>query len=342
MAGANPIFSAWMQSGGSSKEMIGAMRPYFNKRNSPVAFMNGKERMVQNALLRKYEWEQIDAAVYDVVRQPNIAVNDFLRLGLTSPLDGLGVTISTYEQLGDMTEADMNMNGEVRGEKDRVEFSPQSIPVPLIYKDFQLSLRHLEASRRGNGSALDTIQAIVATRKVQDKVDDLIFNGSAKKLGADRIYGLTTKPERVQKTATELGGGDFGTGNNAFNTLNGAINWLAGLGYYGPFGAYIAREQYGQINKLIDNTAISLMSAVLSMTPGLSFIRPSDKLKAGEAVVWQLTKDVADLAIAQDVTPVQWESLGGFLIDFRIFTAVTIRVKHDANGVCGIVHITGC
>jgi len=205
-----------------------------------------------------------------------------------------------------------------------------------------LSLRHLEASRRGNGSALDTIQAIVATRKVQDKVDDLIFNGSAKKLGADRIYGLTTKPERVQKTATELGGGDFGTGNNAFNTLNGAINWLAGLGYYGPFGAYIAREQYGQINKLIDNTAISLMSAVLSMTPGLSFIRPSDKLKAGEAVVWQLTKDVADLAIAQDVTPVQWESLGGFLIDFRIFTAVTIRVKHDANGVCGIVHITGC
>jgi uncharacterized linocin/CFP29 family protein len=337
----NQLFTAWVQSGGQSHDLLGGMRPYLNARNQPVAYLNGLERMVQNALLRKYEWEQIDAAVYDVVRQPNIAVNDFLRMGLTTPLDGLGVTISTYEQLTDMTAADMNMNGEVRGEKDRVGFTPQNIPVPLIYKDFQLSLRHLEASRRGQGSALDTTQAIVATRKVQDRVDDMIFNGETKQLGANIIYGFTNKPERIQQTATQLGGGDFATGTNGYKTLQGAVNALSALGYYGPFGAYISRTQYGQLNALIANTAVSLLATTLAQTPGLAFIRPSDKLKDGEGIVWQTTKDVADLAIAQDVTPVQWESMGGFLVDFRIFIAVTVRVKHDSNGACGLLHFTG-
>ena len=205
-----------------------------------------------------------------------------------------------------------------------------------------MSIRHLEASRRGSGVGLDVTQATVATRKVQDKVDDLIFNGETKKLGASQqIWGFTNKPERVQKTATELGGGDFATGTNGYKTLNGAINWLMGLGYNGPYGVYISRVQYGQLSQLIANTAVSLLSTILAQTPGLSFIRPADKLRDGEGICWQLSKDVADLAIAQDVTPVQWDSLGGFLVDFRIFTAVTPRIKHDANGVCGVLHFTG-
>jgi uncharacterized linocin/CFP29 family protein len=340
MTNKNQVFEAWLKSGGALD--LGAMRPYINRRNEPVAYVNGRERIVQNALLRKYEWEQIDAAVLDVVRMPNVAVNDFLRLGLTQPLDGLGVTISTYEQLGDMTAADLNMNGEVRGEQDRVTFQPQSIPVPLIFKDFELSLRHLEASRRGGGSSLDTTQARVATRLVQDRVDDMIFNGETKQLGANVIYGLTTKPERLQKTAAQCNGGDFGTSGNAFKTINGAISFLKALGYGGPFGVYLATTQYGQLNTLLSNTAVSELSAIVSQIPDLSFVKMADKLADEEMIVWQLSADVADLGVAQDVTPVQWDSLGGFLINYRIFTAVTIRVKHDANGKCGICHVNGC
>lgn len=334
----NNAFAAAIASGISPAYM----RPYFNSRNQPVVSVNGQERMVQNALLRKYEWEQIDSAVLDVVRQPNVAINDFLRLGLTQPLDGLGVTISTYEQMGDMTPADLNMNGEVRGEQDRLTFVPQNIPVPLIFKDFQLSLRHLEASRRGTGSALDTTQAIVATRRVQDRVDDLIFNGESRQLGENMIYGLRTKPQRLQKTAAECGGGSFGTSGNAYKTLNGAIGFLQALGYQGPFGAYLARKQYSQVNQLITNTAVSELSAIVAQIPGLSFLNPADKLADGELTMWQLTRDVADLAVGQAVTPVQWESMGGFLIDFRIYTALTVRIKHDANGSCGVIHVTGC
>jgi len=330
--------------------LVGSMRPYINGRGEFVVNIgtpsNPRERVVANALLRTDEWEQIDSAVMDVVRLPNIALNDFLRLGLTQPLDGMGVTVSIYDQLGDMTGADLSMNGEVRGEKDRIPLTPQSVPVPLIYKDFQIPLRSLESSRRGVRAAaipLDTTYATVATRKVQDKVDDVIFNGDVKVLGGTGpIYGLTNKPQRIQKTSAQCGGGDFGTSGNAYKTINGAINLLHAAGFNGPFGCYLSTTQYGQINQLISNTAVSELAAIVAQIPDLAFLKLSTKLTDGEMILWQLTKDVADIAIAQDVSTVNWESLGGFLIDFRIFTCLTVRVKHDYNGACGVIHITGC
>ncbi len=357
----NQIFTQAMTAAGGKLE-LNALRPYLNKRGAPVTSVrtgewkdvvlkNGqihrqpvmRQVPVQNALLRKYEWEQIDRAVLDVVRAPNVALNDFLRLGLTMPLDGLGVIVSTYEQLGDMTEANVSMEGIVRGEQDRTPFTPQMIPVPLIYKDFQLPMRHIEASRRGGGESLDTTQARVATRMVQDKIDDIIFNGHATQLGNNGpIHGLTTKPQRLQKTSADCGGGDFGTGGNFYKTLNGAIAFLRELGYYGPYGVYVATNQYAQTNSLVSGTAVSERTTALGQLPEVSFINQAHKLTDGEMVVFQASTDVADIAIAQDTIPVQWEGLGGFMIDFRVFTALTIRVKHDANSVCGVCHVTGC
>ena len=337
----NQLFLQAMQATDGRLDMA-ALRPYMNRRGQPVVAVNNREVMVQNALLRRYEWEQIDAAVLDVVRAPNVALADFLRLGLTQPLDGLGVLISSYDQLGDMTPADLSMEGLVRGQQDSIPFIPQSIPVPLIYKDFQFSLRHLEASRRGNGEALDTTQARVATRRVQDRVDDIIFNCETTKLGPNVIYGLSNKPQRMHKTSADCGGGAFATNGNFYKTLNGAIGFLQAAGYYGPYGVYIARSAYSDTQHLITNTAVSEFSAALGQIPGVSFAKAADKLAAGSMLVWQLSSDVADIAIAQDITPVQWENSGGFMIDFRVFTALTIRVKHDANDNCGIVHVTGC
>jgi uncharacterized linocin/CFP29 family protein len=278
-----------------------------------------------------------------VVRAPNVALNDFLRLGLTQPLDGLGVIVSTYEQLGDMTEADVSMEGIVRGEQDRVDFTPQMIPVPLIYKDFSLSLRLLESSRRGNGEALDTTQARTAARRVRDKVDDIIFNGHATQLNtAGPIQGLLNKTQRIQKTSAECGGGDFGTSGNFYKTVNGAIGFLRELGYYGPYGVYLSTDQYAQSNQLVSGTAISERTAVMQQLPDISFVNQAHKVTDAHMLVFQLTPDVADVAIAQDVTPVQWEGLGGFQLEFRVYTALTIRVKHDANGNCGLIDVSGC
>ncbi len=327
-AGAGPGMMAWLNDG--TPKGIKYARPVLGS------------RMFQNALLRKYEWEEIDRAVVDVTRQQLVAANDFRRLGLIRTLGGIGTTISTYEQLGDMSDAEISMEGITRGELGQVDYNPQSVPVPIIHKDFQISARHLAASRR-LGDGLDVTNSQVAARRVRDKTESIIFNGTGKgQLAGYKIAGFRTKTERMQKTVSECGGGDWGTEGNPYKTIVGGIGFLAEAGFYGSYGVYIARAQYTEsLHRLTDGSSKSELVAMQEGIPNISFFTPADALAAGEIIIWQLTGDVADLALAQDIATIQWDSQGGMLTDFRVMTVLVPRIKHDANGACGVLHITG-
>ena len=318
-------FDTWLQNGGA--DSVEAMRPQVG--------------MAHNALLRNYEWERIDQRVVEVTRATLVAANDFQRLGLIEPLGGLGVTISTYEQLSDMSDAELSMEGITRGEKGRLEFSPQSVPVPIIHKEFEISRRHLESARR-NGNNIDTTHAVTAARRVRDKIENLIFNGDKTKVAGYTISGFRTKSQRIQKTATECGGGDWATAENPYKSLVGAIGFLAAAGFYGPYGVYVARPQYTQSLHLLNSAGGSRneLAAMLEI-PDISFITPADALPAENVIVWQLSADVADLAVGADISTVQWDELGGMLTQFRVMTALVPRIKHDSNGACGVLHMTG-
>ena len=147
-------FQTWLNDGG--KDAAKLMRPVYG--------------VHQNALLRRYEWEEIDAAVVDVARTTLVAAADFQRLGLIRPLGGLGTTVSVYEQLGDMTDAEVSMEGITRSQQDQPDYTPQSVPVPIIHKDFSFTARHLAASRR-LGDSIDTTAAQTAARRVRDDLD---------------------------------------------------------------------------------------------------------------------------------------------------------------------------
>lgn len=303
-------------------------------------FMRPIAPLHQNAVLRRYEWEEIDAAVVGVARTQLVAAGDLLRLGLVQRLGGLGTTISVYEQLSDMTAADVSMEGLVAGEEDQQEFSPQGVPVPIIHKDFSISLRHLEASRR-LGDSLDVTMAETATRRVRDMVESMIFNGASKQLAGYTVSGFTTKSQRIQKTAAQCGGGDWATEGNPYKSVVGAIGFLNAAGFYGPFGVYVARTQYVEsMHRLTDGSSLSELVAMQQGIPNVSFITGADALSAGSVVVFQLSRDVVDLAVAQDFTTVQWDMMGGMLSKFRVMTALAPRVKHDANDACGVLHMT--
>jgi uncharacterized linocin/CFP29 family protein len=316
----------WLENGGD--DSIEAMRPI--------------QGIHHNALLREYEWQRIDAQVVEVHRTTLVAANDFQRFGLIEPLGGLGVTISTYEQLSDMSDAQLSMEGITRGEKGRQEFTPQSVPVPIIHKDFEISRRMLESARR-QGNQIDTTHAVTAARRVRDAIENMIFNGSSVAVAGYKIAGFRTKSQRIQKTASQCGGGDWATPENPYKSIVGAIGFLAAAGFYGPYGVYVARDQYTQSLHLLNgaNGSNTNELAVMLQIPQVSFITPADALPAENVIVWQLAKDVADLAIGQDVSTVQWDEMGGMLTQFKVMTALAPRIKSDANGACGVLHMTG-
>lgn len=293
--------------------------------------------MHQNALLRHDEWLEIDDAVLKTMKTELVGITDLMNAGLVKKLGGLGTMLSAYEQLGDMTEAGVSMDADVPGEEDRQTFDTQFVPVPIIHKDFRISLRQLLASRN-NGEGLDTTQAEGATRVVKEKMEDMLFNGVTKQLAGYPIYGYTNHPKRITGTAV----GDFSVAGNAYKTMVKAIGAMADKGLNGPFNVYVSSAQYTEMLNLLGSVNdYNELTVISRQLPMISSVKRSFNLTAGAMVMVQMTSDVVDLAVAEDITPVQWDEMGGMLTRFRVMAAMTPRVKFDANDVCGVLHFTG-
>lgn len=336
----------YLAAGGNTRPEL--MRPYVNAKGQVVYSLNGAEvpAVHQNSstVLRQYEWQSLDAAVLRTVQAPNTALADFAAFGLTFPLEGgIGTLLSGYTQLGDMSAADVNMDGVTAGSQDRPAFTDQYVPVPFIFKDFNISGRVLEASRR-MGQGIDVTATVEATRLVANAIEYMIFNGS-KTLGAYSVKGLLNAPNATSQTAATWGGGDFGTAQNGHKTVAGMLTNLYNKGFTGPFGMYVSVTQYGQLLNLISTTnARSELSVILESFPELKFIRPqpTTRVADGSAVLFPLSRDVIDMPIAQNVTPVEWAIKGPFLTQYRVMACLTVRAKSDANSVSGVNIATSC
>lgn len=286
-----------------------------------------------NALLRTDEWKELDAAILDVSRVSLQGIADLRAAGLVKSLGGLGTLLSEYERLSDMDAASVDMAGETLGEEDTVAFDLVSVPVPITHKDFRLNIRRLEASRR-LGDSLDVIQARVAARKVAEALETMLFVGQALTVGGATIYGYTNHPNRTTGT-----GADWGTLSAVYPNVLSMVDDAMAEGFNGPFGIYVARVQYIEaLDVYTDGSGQSAVDRCVANIPGLNWMKLSDEITAGEAVLVNLQADTVDVAVAQDIVTVQWNEMGGMIERFKVFAAMVPRVKADQEGKCGIVH----
>lgn len=299
--------------------------------------MDVKKALRTNGLLRKQEWEELDLALVDVARQRLQLVSDLRSMGLTLRLGGLGTLVSQYEQLGDMSAANVDMSGVTPGQEDAPDFTLVSIPVPITHKDFRVNIRKLEASRR-LGDAIDVTQVQTAGRRVADALESMVLSGISGKLDGNALYGYTNHPSRNTGTAV----GSFGTIANIFTTISNMVSAAEADNYFGPYILYVATAQYGQMRAVYtDGSGQSAIVRVLQNIPSIKQIKPVDQMTAGEVLLVQMTKDVVDLAIAQDIVTVQWDEMGGMVEKFKVMGCMVPRIKSDSGGRSGIVHYTG-
>jgi len=73
---------------------------------------------------------------------------------------------------------------------------------------------------------------------------------------------------------------------------------------------------------------------------GLTAIRSSSKLTGNNVVLVQLTSDVLDLPVGQDLVTVEWDQKGGMETHFKVMAAMSIRIKSDYNGRSGVAHFS--
>jgi uncharacterized linocin/CFP29 family protein len=291
-----------------------------------------------NGTLQKDEWILLDTEVVDIARKNLVITMDLMSRGLTFSLpNALGTTRLEWEKVSDMEGAIITMSGLSQSQNDRIVYDLDGMPIPIIHKDFNINLRALAASRK-RGEALDVTQARIASRKVSETIETLIFDG-ATVLGANNpIYGLRTAPYRNTGSLSESWATADGT-----SIINDAISMAQMLvddNMYGPYVVYIGTNvalRFAEDYKTDSDKTI--MNRLMEL-PTIADVKWSKDLPANEVIMVQMTSDVIELVDGMQPTTVEWETHGGFVVNFKVMAIIIPRIRNDFLNQSGIAHFS--
>lgn len=292
-------------------------------------------------VLRKDEWKAFDTKLVQIAKARLVGIGDLISAGLVFNLNNpMGTTRLEWEDVSDMTPAELSMSGVTQGENDRVTYSLKALPIPIVHKDFNINIRALMASRQ-LGQALDTTQMAVAARRVAELNESILFNGALLVSGGASIQGYTTASNRNTGSLT----GDWSVvGTTGVEIIADVLAMIASLkadNMFGPYWLYIPTTFD---NKLDDDykaeSDVTIRERIMKIN-SIAAIRVSTDLAdgaSGEAILVQFTEDVVDLVLGQQPTTVQWETSGGMIFNFKILSIMVPRMKNDQTLQSGIAH----
>jgi len=236
------------------------------------------------APLTENEWVRIDEAVVTTARRMLVGRKVIEVLG---PL-GSGVYSIPYSLFGGKSPTGIDMVGE----EDNFVVEPTSratVNLPMLYKDFKIMWRDVEADRH-LGLPLDVSTAAVAANYMAVQEDDLIFNGN-KQLGHE---GLFTAPGRqVVKIS------NWDETGNALADVVKAASALSEAGHYGPYAMVVSPILFGRMVRMYGNTGMLELDQVKALISG--GVHYSNVISGSKAVVVATGGHNLNLAVGQDM-----------------------------------------
>ena len=317
------------------------MRPYINNDGEVCIVGNeGQEISVNglnvNATLPYDAWKDIDREVLEVSTERLVAVNDLLSRGLTHDVGGIGHTISQWDKISNMT----SMYGETSSEEDRQTFDTDSVAIPILHKSFSLPWRARQAAM-SVGASLDVTGVNTATRLVSELSEDMMFSGLSVSVGGATVKGYTNFADR---NTVSLGTSWTSVTNyqDIIDDVVAMCNAARNDNFHGSYTIYIPNEYEGIMDndfKVGTGDTRTLRDRILQIA-SVGEIKVADRLADDNVILVQLTREVVDLATAQDIIAVDWTEDGTFTNNHRVFAALAPRLKSDYDSKCGIVHLS--
>lgn len=321
----------------------GVLRPYIgpdgrsyvtvNQGGKPVSLLTNA-----NATLRKDEWIMLDTAVIKAAKERLKVTADLRAKGLQLNIpNGMAKTVHQHQTQSDISGALVSMDGLTEGERDRPQYDLRNLPLPITHKDFSFSLREVLASRNG-GSPVDTTTAELAGRRVAESIEQTVLGVSnIYAYGGGTIYGYANYPYRLTKSLTAP------TGSNADVTVNevlAMIQQAVNNNYYGPFMLYHSRNwgQYMDGDYDTSNRNDTTLRSRLLKIQDITAVEPADYLTGTTLLLVQMTSDVVRLINGMEITTVQWETMGGMQLNFKVMAIQVPQIRSDYSHQCGIVH----
>ncbi|MEB3206041.1 MAG: family 1 encapsulin nanocompartment shell protein [Vampirovibrionales bacterium] len=267
------------------------------------------------------QWQEIDNMVIDVVRRQLVGRR---LLHLFGPL-GAGVQSITLDHFESAGPGTLDLLGEADGQPIQ-SVSRQVLQLPLIYRDFVLNWRDLEASRKLD-MPLDLSAAAAAASSCARAEDELIFLGYRNKAQYISYPGLLTVEGRLRLQHT-----DWESPGGVFNDVIRATENLASGGFYAPYAMVASPKLYAKIHRYVGGSGVMEIDNIRQIvTQGVYF---SSVIPENQILIASTGVQNADLAIGQDFKTAY---LGAQNMNhpFRVFESVVLRIKRPGS-VCVI------
>jgi len=300
-----------------------------------------------NALLRRDEWKQLDQVLIEVGRYKLGGIQDLVDNNLIYNLNNaMGTTVLEWHDVSDGMEAVVSMDGVTRSRTDKVSFGHNYLPIPIIHSDYEINARDLAVSRNmGNG--IDTLSAERATRRVMEKLENMLFTnttysfGEKDARGRNTIYSYLNFPDREQVTLSTAWDNAGKTPAQILADVVAMKNKAIAALRYGPWMLYIPTA-YGTI---LDNdysvaggSLLSTRERVMKID-GIKGIKVVDTLPANNVLLVQMTTDCVRLVRGMGLQNVEWEAEGKMITKYKVMTIQVPQIRSDGNGKSGIVHL---
>ncbi len=289
-----------------------------------------------NATLRRDEWVRLDEAVLAIAEQRLGGVQDLVANGLVYDVgNGMGSTVLEYHDVSDALKAELTMDGVTRAQGDRPNFTAKYLPLPIIHADYELNARALAASRN-LGQPLDTTLAERAARKVNEKLEAMLFTDIGYTFGGGAIHSYLNFPARNKKNLTKAW--NSATGEEIVADVLALKQLSITAHHYGPWMLYIPTAYETTLDKDYDNTRGNTIRERILAISGITGVKVVDMLPGDTVVLVQMTSDVVRLVRGMGIQNVEWNTEGGMITKYKVMTIQVPQLRADQEGNCGIVH----
>jgi hypothetical protein len=306
------------------------VEPVFNKVEIPVS----------NASLRKDEWIEFDNIVIRESRERLRYVNMLRNRGLVKAVDGMSKFSLESENLNDFNDAELTMDAINRAAKDMANYELVGTPLPIAHKEFDIPLRKLNASR-SSGEALDTTQIEQCTRKVAELIEDIHLNGSDSYKAANyTLYGVTDHPNVNTGSLTANWDDSAASGTTILADVLNMLQDARTDDFFGPFALLVPGNFEGALDEDFKANSDKTVRERLMQIDSIAEILVLDKLDDDTVVLQQLTSDVMRTIDGLGVTTVQWDSVGGMGLNFKVMSIQVPDPRATQSGKSGIVVYT--
>ena len=336
---------------------LGMMRPFVGKDGKGyVSIYNGGDpkevssysvRPINtNATLRRDEWKQLDEAIMEVQRYRLGGIEDLIANGLTYNLgNAMGTTVLEWHDVSEALSAELTMDGITRGKNDQLNFQTNYLPIPIIHVDYEINARMLAASRN-LGNPLDTTLAERAARRVQEKLETMLFTDTTYAFGTkddrdrNKIYSYVNFPDRntVNLSINWNGSGATAAGilQDVLEMKQAAINAY----HYGPYMLYIPTAYETVLDDDYDTSTpgTTIRERILKIA-NIKGIKVIDTLGANNVLLVEMNPSTVRLVRGMGLQNVEWSQEGNMITKYKVMTIQVPQIRSDQNGKCGIVHL---